>query len=374
MVRLWLRSALLWFAVAVVLGACFYSFDDFEIVGEGDGDSDADSDSDVDSDVDGDSDSDADGDVGNNPMDRGIPCGDPHLLVALDAEQSSYVSRLLRYNLSTGVPPSLCRDARTVTDQRSFGYGMESVTALPDGTEIVAASNGVMALDSEGFPRWRWQRWDTRDFHKFEIFPINFASGPHIGVLYCDDYCSSDLLGLVILDQHGNEVADVDTSALFTWDLVTGAPHPDGSARIILADTSETPMVFPVDESTTALDEPDGEELATAFELDGYGILRSMEVDTTRQRVVAVYQRGVEMWRLGAPIPLEPVTCEQCEEYHAAAIDPLSDTAVYALCTYVEERDPSLVRLSEFGCERVIDPSVYGNHQLVDVTLVRGSL
>ncbi len=376
MARPWLKSALLWIAVVVAFSACFYDFADFEIVGGGEGDGDGDVDGDTDTDVDSDTDVDADGDIGDNPIDRGVACDNPHLLVALSAGQSSGLSRLLRFNLSTTVPPSLCRETPVMTDQPAWGSNLYSVIGLHDGAEVIAVSRSIIMLDDEGFPRWRWQRWDDADFGILRLFPVYLPTGEHIAALHCHIQCHyEDYGGPIILDRNGNEVTYINSEGVSSWDLVAGAPYPDNSqSKIILADTGYPPLVFDVDESTTALDDSEGVVLADGLDLDGHGTLQDFISDPPTRRVIAVYRDGVVMWRLGEPVSLTPTTCAECEHYHAVAIDPNGEDSAYVVCTYFDERKPSLVRMSEFGCDRVIDPSVYGNHYVEDVTLVRGAI
>jgi hypothetical protein len=359
-------------AFAVLSTACFANFDDFHIVGDGDGDTD--SDVDTDSDTDADTDTDADGDWTDNPMDRGTPCNDPHLLVGLSAAGSSIPARLLRFNLSPDGPPTYCRETPVMTDQIAFGSDLQEVTALANGTEIVATAYAVLGLDTEGFPRWRWQRWEPSSFHDLKVFPIDIGGGSYIGVLHCDDYCSSGLVCPAILDSGGNEVGYIDTSPLFTWDLAAGAPHPTDLSRIVLANEFETPLVFTIDTDTTVLDDTDGVELAPHFDIDDVGYLQRLETDTVTRRIIAVYLHGIEIWRVGESVPTSVMTCNECEEYHAAAFDPHGEQSAYVVCTRVGESRPSLVRLSEFGCDQIVDGSAHANHEIVDVVLVHGAL
>ncbi len=372
--RRFTRSVVL-VALTSLIAACLASFDDFEVVGGGDGDGDADSDGDVDGDGDADTDTDADSDADtDNPIDLGRPCLNPHLLVGLRSDSSSEAARVMRFNLAAGETPTSCRDVEALNEQLAFGRNLREVTSLPDGTEIVATATAVIGLDGEGFPDWRWQPWETRDFHQLQVFPVNLPSGLHIGLIHCDDYCNGwGWLGLVILDIAGNLVTAIDEEGLpeIYWGLAVAGPHPDGSANVVLGDESAAPHFFPITESTTEMS-GEGTVLDANLDYDGLNYLLKIEVDLATGRLLEVYEHGIVLWQ--GSTDLRPLQCDECSDFLAAAFDPFGERSVYAVCTWDETRAESLVRVSDFGCDLLVDGTLHGDHTMVDVTLVRGEL
>ncbi len=309
----------------------------------------------------------------DHPIDLGRRCADPHLAVALSTNSTGESGRLRHYNINNDNGSlSECHEADVAREQGAFGSGVNAVTGMPDGSEVIAVDYAILRLDDEGFPLWRWQLWDNdaSDYSQAEVFPVRIDEQWYIGVLHCDGYCSS-VQGPLLLDLDGNAVTHVDDIRAM-YDLSAGAPHPDGSSRLLLTDGYGPVLAFSMSRSTTELDADVADTVSSGFDIDGHGTFSSLEVDVETQRMAATLRDGVALWSVGQAVPSAPMTCGGCTSYASAAIDPTDDHGAYIICSL--DGQQSLLRMNLHTCEMMIDGSTLGQRRLVDVALVRGEL
>lgn len=313
----------------------------------------------------------------NNPLDLGRDCTDPHLAIAVRSRSTSGAGRLLHYNLSGDEPPVECHESPIAREQRAFGSGVNSVTSMPtDGSEVVSVPYAVMALDHRGFPRWRWQLFDddASPYYYSDVFPLRIQGTWYIGLMHCDSYCYADYQGLLVLDMDGSVVTHVTDLPGFGSNLAAAGPNPDGTSTLVFEVDWEPLKVFSLTPTTTEIAEEDGENLGSAlgFEVSGIGSLYLLESDIYSERFLATYADAVVPWHPSDPMPSSGRSCEICESYESSAIDPYDDNAFYTLCEIGNNN--SLVRMTEHGCDVLVDGTTMSDFNMVDIALVRGTL
>lgn len=313
----------------------------------------------------------------NNPIDLGRSCNDPHLAIAVSSRSTSGPGRLLHFNLSEDAPPVECHESLIAKEQRAFGTGVNSVTSMPtDGSEVISVPYAVIALDSQGFPRWRWQPWDddASPYYYSDVFPLRIQGTWYIGVIHCDSYCYSSYQGILVLDMDGTVVTHVDELPGFGSDLSAAGPNPDGTSTLVMEVDWDPLQVFSLTPTTTQISEEDGENLGSAlgFFVSGIGNLYLLESDLYSERFLATYDDAVVPWRSGDPMPTSGLSCDICESYDASAIDPYDDNAFYTLCEIGNNN--SLVRMTQQGCDVLVDGTTMSDFNMVDIALVRGTL
>jgi hypothetical protein len=360
---------------ALLASACLPDFHDFGILrdagpgdtGPADGDADADEPVEDTGPPDGGSD-------WNNPLVLGAPCDDPHLAVALTSSDSTSAGRLVRYNIQPGGEIDECHELPIAREQGAFGHGVTAITALPDGTQYLAVADAILALDDRGFPRWRWQPWESSGYDYADLFPLKVGGQWRVGVVHCDSPCYDNYLGLLVLDSDGEQVAHVDDLDSYATGLPSAAAHPDGGGQLVFESGFGPLRVFDITSSTTALDGETADVLGggAGFNVPDVGNLDWLETDLETRTMIAVYTHAIVPWQAGQALPSSGMTCALCESYKAAAVDPLDDGAYFVICD-TGSRD-SLVHMRGGTCDLLVDGTTLTDHLLVDVAVIRASM
>ncbi len=304
-----------------------------------------------------------------NPIDLGVPCPSPHLLLGTIAN-SSETAHVLRVDPASD---SRCRDGAALVEQRSFGGTVADVDWHAETGGILGLGDGVIALDPAGFPRWRYQPF--ADYYFSGGWVAAFGSGASLRIAVAWAESSSDIDHMMLLDGGGratNAMIDPPFSAAMI------APHPAGSARLLIATKGRANIdAYAVDDATTSLPDsgaPLFPEPAPSL-YDSYGQRGHIASDVATGRLAITHGRGVALWTLGAAAPSSALTCPSyCSTYQAAAPDPNASDGAYAICAATGTSKRHLVHLRAGSCSLVIDGTSLGGLTLQDIALARAPL
>lgn len=297
-----------------------------------------------------------------NPIDLGTPCPDPHLVMSARTSSSAGSARLVRFDPSSRTP---CRASSVLEVQAAFGTEIADVAGWPGVGEVLALDQAVLALDAEGFPRWRYQPFDEYYFVPAQLAVVPMAGGPRVALLWYEQ-AGREPSGVLFFDGNGVQrgaIADLPFSHYhFT-------ASPDGSSAILMSPNYGPVRRFAVTEGTTALREADGTDL---FDIDSAGQFEELDADVASARLAVALTNGVASWTFGGPAPA-PMTCPSyCTSFDDAAVDPTRADSVFAICS--GNGDRHLVHVTPGGCELMIDGTTLGTRDAVGITLVRTAL
>jgi hypothetical protein len=306
-----------------------------------------------------------------NPIDLGTPCPDPHLLAGT-VSGSGELARALRLDPRTG---AFCRASELVEVQGAFGSRISDVEWHPATGEILGLYEGVLGLDGEGFPTWRYEVADNPRFRGDWLAVFGGAGGaPQRIAVAWSEVSSSSVDSMQLLDTSGNPTSAAFEPPFFAFGI---AAVPDGSGRLILPSRSNDDLeTWAVNDATTSFPDAAMVPLYTvsATFRDVHGDRNHVATDLTSGRVVVARDRGIEHWSLGDAPPADTVGCTaHCSELLTAAIDPDDPRGAFAVCTGTTG-SRHLVHVRDAGCTIVIDGTSLGSRTLTDVTLVRAPL
>ncbi len=302
-----------------------------------------------------------------NPIDLGVPCPNPHLLIGMVSGSSS-TARVLRVDPATR---TACRTSALLELQSAFGSRIADVDWHPATGAILGLDEAVLGLDAGGFPVWRHDPFGYGGFGGDWVVVFGSGASARIAVAWTER--SSSLETLRLIDASGFATG-ADIPLPWSRDLI--AAHPDGSGRILLASKSGMDVeVYTVGDATTELTTASASPLWTgAINLDA-GYRYHLASDLGTQRLVVTHQEGLAFWQVGGPAPTSVIQCPAyCSGFHAAASDPHADNAAYAICTDASGSGKRhLVHLAA-TCTLVVDGTSLGAHTMQDVALVRAAL
>lgn len=304
-----------------------------------------------------------------NPIDLGAPCPNPHLLVGT-VSGSSEGARVMRIDPATG---AFCRESPILEFQAAYGDRVSDVEWHAEVGELLGLYEGVLALDAEGFPAWRYQPFDDAYFRGDWVAVFGGTDRPlRIGVAWSQS-SSSSIDSLVLLDTAGHATSATITPPFFAFAI---AAAPDSSGRLLMPSRSGDDLeMYVVDDLSTTISEASAVPLYTVAPTfrDTYGSRNHVATDLATGRVVVARDDGIEHWRLGASPPTTAVQCTQhCTSYETAAIDPNDEQGAFAVC--IGPTDRHLVHVLPGSCSILIDGTSLGSLTLTDVTLVRSPL
>lgn len=299
-----------------------------------------------------------------NPIDLGEPCPSPHLLVGT-VSGSGEGARVIRIDPATRAQ---CRASVHLERMRAFGDRVSDVEWHPETGELLGLYEAVLALDAEGFPRWRYEPFDDLYFRGDWV--AAFGSPLRVAVAWSE---SSSLSSMILLDANGAPVSADMEPPFFAFGI---AAAPDGSNRLLMPSQAGDDLdMYAVNDGSTTFPDAAAIPLYTVARsfYDTYGNREHVATDLQSQRVVVARTRGIEHWSVGDAPPTTAVQCPSlCETFRAAAIDPNDDRGAFAICNGAS--DTHLVHVQPSGCAMVIDGTSLGSHSLTDVTLVRAPL
>jgi len=302
-----------------------------------------------------------------NPIELGVPCPNPHLLVGM-ISGSGTTARVLRVDPTTR---TACRSSPILELQRAFGSRIADVDWHPDTGAILGLDEAVLALDAEGFPAWRHDPFGYGGVGGDWVAVFGSGASARVAVAWTDG--SSSLETLRLLDARGFPTS-ADISLPSGRDVI--AAHPDGSGRILLAPRYGVDVeVYTVGDATTALTTASASQLWTgAIDLEA-GYRYHLASDPSTQRLVITHAEGIVFWQVGGPAPNTVISCPSyCSSFHAAAPDPNATGAAYALCSDAGSSGKRhLVHLAG-TCTLVVDGTSVGTHTMQDIALVRAAL
>lgn len=305
-----------------------------------------------------------------NPIDLGTPCPNPHLLLGTTANTDE-TARVLHVDPATG---SLCRNGDPIVEQRAFGYAIHDVEWHAETGELLGLDDGVLALDAEGFPRWRYQPFSDYYFSADWIAAYGSGSNLRIAVAWAES--SSSIDHMLLLDGSGRPTNTMVEPPFFGAMI---APHPDGTARLLMPSKANANIdVYVVNDSTGAIRDMDATPLfsGTPTNLyDTYGERVHVASDVSTHRLVITHRAGVALWQVGAAPPSSAMSCSSyCGSFQASAPDPSAADAAYAVCEASGSSTRHLVRLQGGSCSLVIDGTSLGHRSLQDIALARAPL
>lgn len=299
-----------------------------------------------------------------NPLDLGVQCPNPHLLVVMGSGSSA---RVLRIDPTTR---SACRPSPILERQPAFGQSIADVDWHPDTGAILGLEEAVLGLDAEGFPAWRHDPFGYGGVRGDWVAAFGSGASVRVAVAWTDGWAS--LQKLRLLDANGFQTS-ADISLPSGRDMI--AAHPDGSGRILLAPRyGNTDIeIHTVGDATSALSAASATPLWTsAIDLDA-GNRVHLASDLSTRQLVITHQRGLAFWQVGGPAPSAVVDCPAyCASFHAAARDPAAEGAGYAICADAGGKR-HLVHVSA-SCTLIVDGTSLGSHTMQDVALVRAAL
>lgn len=305
-----------------------------------------------------------------NPIDLGEPCPNPHILVGTVVGTSSS-ARLRRIDPSTN---AACRVSPILEEQRAFGFRIADVDWHPETGAVLGLDEAVLGLDAEGFPAWRHDPFDYGRFGGDWVAVFGTGANARVAVAWVEG--ASGINKLRLLDTRGIQTSgDIEVQSA----AAAIAPHPDGTARLVMPTRYGVTLdVYEPTDSTTSLGPGNATPLfpADTEELTrSHGYRVHVASDVAMQRLVITHQYGLVFYQLGGAAPDTVYDCASyCESFHAAAPDPDSPDAAYAICQGAGSSKRHLVHVAPESCSLVIDGTSLGTHTLQDVTLVRAEL
>lgn len=303
------------------------------------------------------------------PIDLGRPCPSPHLVIGTTSSSSGN-ARVLRIDPATD---TRCRESPALEAQRAFGSAVVDVDWHPDTGTVLGLASAVLALDAEGFPRWRHQEFGYSQFEGEWVAAFGRDASLRIAVAWSSRSTSLD--SMVLLGADGVPTSGAINPPFFGMGI---AAHPDGSARLIIPTRARALVeVYDVTDATTNLPDtstthlwPSGPDLPSM-----YGNRTHIATDVPTGRVVIAHERGIAHWQLGGAPPSVAHACPTyCGNFHAAAPDPSAADGAYAICVGTGTSTRHLVRVGPGRCDLVIDGTSMSGQTLQDVALVRASL